>query len=284
MICGGLATSEYAQPGQPMTPPPPPQPEETEYPPPAPAPAPVPVATPYAVPVAPPPAATDIDKGVYRDANIGRAWLSPTAMTPPKGTWTFADYELFFLGGSYAFTDKFQISANTMVPIDPDQPIILLSTAKLQIAKVDRLRVALHGSLNYLGESTDSDDDVNFTSGTIGGVVSLCLDRDCDSLLNGYLAAGFGSESDGSVVPFILSGSLVKKMSRRVKFVAEIDSVVVLGEVDDMDNVYLGWYGLRFTSKNIGVDVGFARPFGDVDWDIFPLGFPVLTFTYRDGL
>lgn len=260
-----------APPAQPMPPQPQPPPGYLQ-------PAPMP-------PPPPPPVPSNIDPGVYRDANIGRSWLSPTAMTPPKGTWSFQDYELLFVGGSYAFTDQFQVSANTMIPIVEDQPLIILASAKLLVARTGKLRLALHGTFNHFGENSDGDGDVNFYTGTVGGVATLCLDADCDSLATGYVGAGFGSESDGSVVPIFFAGSLLKKLGRRVKLAVEIDSAYIAGEIDEMSNGFLGWYGVRFTSKNIGVDVGFVRPFGpDVEWEDFPMGFPVVSLAYRDGL
>jgi len=222
---------------------------------------------------------------MLEDANSGRVWLSPTALTPPKGTWSFSDWELFWVGASYAFTDRLQVSASTMVPITSDQPLILLFTGKMQIVNQGRMRVALHAAITHLGVDADQEGDFSgFDVGAFGGAATLCLDDHCNSYLNGYLAAGFLLEGDAeqNSVPFLVSGSLVKKLSRRVRIVLEVDSAFVTGEVDDMSNGFLGWYGLRFTSRHIGVDFGFARPFGpDVDWDVFPMGFPVLSFTYR---
>ncbi len=269
---------ESYQPAEPTPEPAPPTP-----PPPAAPGAPAGYASPPAEPAPPPP--TTVDKGVIDDANSGRAWLGPTALTPPKGSWSFSDWELFWVGASYAFTDSLQVSASTMVPITSDQPFILLMTGKWQVFKQGRMRVALHGAINHISGTGDDDEDFNgFNVGAFGGAATLCLDNDCHSYLNGYLAAGFLLESDvdQTSVPFILAGSLVKRLSRRVKLVLEVDSSFVTGEVDDMSEVFLGWYGLRFTSSHIGVDFGFARPFGpDVDWDVFPMGFPILNFTYR---
>jgi len=225
-----------------------------------------------------------VDKGVLDDANSGRAWISPTALTPPKGTWSFSDWELFWVGASYAFTDNLQASASTMVPITSDQPLILLFTGKLKIYSQGRVRLAGHLAVNHISYDDADDDFSGFSAGALGGAATLCLDDNCDSHVNGYLAGGFLLEADvdQTSVPFLVAASLVKKMSRRVKLVFEVDSGFVTGEVDEMSEVFLGWYGLRFTSRHIGVDFGFMRPFGpDVDWDVFPMGFPVLNFTYR---
>jgi hypothetical protein len=105
-----LAGVSHAQPGAPSQPPPPPPdtggapaPPPDQPPPPV-MPAPPPVAPmPIMQPPPPPPPADPypgIDRGIIEDANSGRNWFSPTALTPPKGTWSFTDFELLVVGAS----------------------------------------------------------------------------------------------------------------------------------------------------------------------------------------
>lgn len=246
----GAAATAHAQPG-------------TAGQPPAPAPAPA--------------AAPDVPAGVLEDANSGRAWVTPTALLPPGGTWSFNNYELLFVGGSYAFTDNFQLAGTTMVPVSTGQPLIIFLSAKLGLQASERLHFAVQGSTLIA-----SDDDLNGGAGLLGGVATLCLDRDCHSLVNGYLGAGFSLEDSQSSVPLVLSAALVQRISPRVKLVLEADSGLVVGDINEVGEGVLGWYGVRFTSRNIGVDLGLVRPFcADCDLDVFPLGFPWLTFSYR---
>lgn len=237
-----------------------------------------PAMTPVGVPQdAQPQPASTVPVGVLEDANSGRGWLAPTALTPPKGTWTFSDYELFVVGGSYAPTDNLQISASTLVPLTSDIPFLGLFSAKLRVGSAGNLHVAAAGSLFVF---FDSSDDVS--AGTIGGTATLCLDDGaCRSHVTGYLAAGFAS-ADQTAVPFLGSVAAAFGLTRRVKLVLEADTGFVAGEINDVANGFLGWYGLRFTSSAIGVDLGFVRPFGeDIDPDGLVLGFPFVSFTYR---
>lgn len=222
-------------------------------------------------------AESEVPAGILEDANSGRAWLTPTALLPPKGTWSFNSYELLLVGGSYAFTDNFQLSGTTVIPVASDQPLILFLSAKLGLQAAERLHFAVQGSTTLV-----TDEEESITGLLVGGVATLCMDRDCHSVLNGYLGAGFSLEGDNSSVPMVLSASLVQRISSRVKLVLEADSGLIVGEIDDIGEGILGWYGLRFTSRNIGVDLGLVRPFcADCDLDVFPLGFPWLTFSYR---
>src|SRR5213596_3632447 len=81
----------------------------SEAPPPPPAPAPVmappPPTAPMQPPQPPPAEESHVDKGILEDANAGRSWISPTALTEPAGTWTFSDFELLLASLQYSPTD-----------------------------------------------------------------------------------------------------------------------------------------------------------------------------------
>jgi hypothetical protein len=217
------------------------------------------------------------DPGVLADVNADRAWLSPTALTQPKGSWAFNDYELFFVGATYGVTDSFQISATTMVPITTDQPLFLNVAGKAQVLRQGNLRLALHGVLYHVSDDGSSDD-----AATLGGAATLCLDAGCHSLFNVYGGFAVDLSGDEGETPVLLAAALVKQVTKRVKLVGEIDTAFVVGEYEN-DQVYLGWYGLRFTSSAIGADIGFVKPLGEdfEDEDEFPMGLPWLNFTYR---
>ncbi|HEY3801453.1 MAG TPA: hypothetical protein VGL61_02565 [Kofleriaceae bacterium] len=297
------ASPTHAQPGPdgppappPGEPAPPPSPDEQPPPPPPPPMvAPAPVMTPPPV-VAPPASAhPGIDQGVIDDANSGRSWLMPTALTPPAGTWSFTDYELFSVGASYAATDHLVISATTLLPIVSDQPLVGLITAKYQVLSVGSLRLAGQFAFGFSTGGGDSSGG----AGTVGGVATLCMDHPCNSTLSGYVGVGFGSSGE-STVPLLVAGSLAVRLGRHVKLVGEVDTGYLAGNgFDSADEGFLLWYGLRFTSRNIGVDLGLMEPivrefatssdgtttassyqvgFGG---GVFPAGFPFVSFTYR---
>lgn len=236
--------------------------------------------------------ATTVDLGTLEDANAGRSWLTPTALTPPAGTFSFSDYELLLVGISYAVSDQLVISAETMVPVTSDF-YWGFASAKLQILKQGRLRVALQGgAAGVFAKSTDTVDDGmgNVTTTTssdstggleVGGAATYCLDAPCFSHVDAFVGAAFAYQNNASV-PVGFAGSLVARLGRRVRLVLEADSAHLFGDISGQADGILGWYGLRFTSREIGVDVGFVKPFCDgCSSDVLPLGFPVLSFTYR---
>ena len=243
-------------------------------------------------PPPPPPAAryTSVDRGTLEDANAGRVAIMPTALTPPAGTWSFEDEELFLIGASYAVSDQFLISASTMIPITSDFYWGFIS-GKLQVLKQGRLRAALQaGAFGVYAQSTSTDSTGNTTTSSsdsasafeVGGAATYCLDDDCFSHVDGAVVAGFAHQSNSSV-PVGFMGGVVARISNRVRLVVEADTGHVFGKLSGQANGFLGWYGLRFTSKNIAVDLELVKPFcGGSSCDGGPpVGLPFVAFSYR---
>lgn len=203
----------------------------------------------------------------------------PTALIEPAGTWSFSDFELFFVSLGYSITDQFSVSATTLLPVTNDLPFWLLVNAKLQIVKSGRVRAALQGALTTVRENGDG-----ASGAVLGGALTLCIDDDCHSHVTGYLGAGFAHE-DQSAVPFVFAGSLAYRLGKHVKLLLEADSAYVAGDINQAADGFLAWYGVRFTSNIIGVDLGFAKPIctggTDCSIDELPMGIPFLSFTYR---
>ena len=240
--------------------------------------------------MAPPPAAqpppqetsSEVDLGVVQDANSGRSWLTPTALTEPAGTWSFSDYELLLASIGYAVTDRFMISGTFLLPIVEEMPFFGIASAKFQVIRAGNLRGALQLNVMHWGERVTGE-DFNFTAANVGGALTLCIDKDCHSVLTGYLGAGFGLDTgtDNSTVPFVAAASAAFKVGRHVKFMLEADTAFLMGDVQQTANGFLGWYGARFTSKYVGVDLGFMKPICEDCGDGLVMGFPFVAFTYR---
>lgn len=260
--------------------------------PPPPPPAPPPSLVEPAPPAAP---ASAVDKGTLEDANAGRVAIMPTALTPPKGSFSFEDWELFLVTASYAVTDQLVISGTTMIPVTSDAYWGFLS-AKLQVVKQGNLRVAVQaGAAGVAAKDTTTTydsmgnviDEMSTTSGAggfdLGAAATYCFDSDCYSHVDGAIAAGFARE-DNSSVPVGFMAGVVARLGHKVRFIAEADTAHLFGDISGQANGFLGWYGLRFTSSQIGVDLALVKPFcgnGDCDSDTFPMGFPFVTFSYR---
>ena len=223
------------------------------------------------------------EPGIMEDANSGRAWRTPPALLPPAGTWSVSDFELFLVGGSYSPTDNLQLSVTTLLPIVKDMPLWLLLSGKLQLVDHGQFKLVAQGTFAFFGEN-DGGNNASTYGGSLGGAATYCLAADCYSHVTGYLAAAFAQGSDNSAVPFIVGGSAVFKVARRVRLVLEADSGFVVGDINENIDGFLGWYGVRFTSRNIGVDLGFVKPiyYGEAESDDpFLLGIPFASFTYR---
>ncbi|MGE0548323.1 MAG: hypothetical protein AB7R00_14760 [Kofleriaceae bacterium] len=272
---GGVAT---AQPGaqDPSVPPAPP-PDAPADPAPPPPPEPTPVAPAQAMSM-PPPVST-VEPGIVQDANSGRGWLLPTALTPPAGTWSFTDFELLLVSVSYSPTDQLVLTGATVLPVVEDMPLTLFLSGKYKLFKSGRVHGAVQGMLNYVNV-----DDESATALELGGALTICIDAPCHSHISGFLGAGFAHE-DQSAVPFVLGGSAAFRLAKHLKLVFEADTVFVTGDIDAFANGFLFWYGVRFTSSFLGVDLGFAKPIctGDEDCDTgLRMGLPFVSFSYRN--
>ncbi len=226
-----------------------------------------------------PPATAVFERGVMEDANSDRGLLAPTALTPPAGSFSFTNYEIFWMTASYSPTDNLQFTLGTAVPLASDMPFVGTLSAKLQLVKSNAVRLALHGTIGGGIESGSGG-----SAGLVGGVLTYCLDDQCLSHLNGYVGAGFAVESSGAV-PMVVAASGVFRLTNRLRAVVEIDTAYIAGEFASTSNSFLANYALRFTGPNLGVDFGFMKLFVDGD-DVLkevPLGIPFLSFTYRGG-
>ncbi len=231
-------------------------------------------------PPAPAPPVSTVDRGIVEDANAGRGWLMPTALTEPAGTWSFSDFELLLVSLGYSVTDQLSISATTLLPVVDGMPFWLLVNGKYQVLKSGRLRGVVQGALTTVREDGNS-----ANAAVLGGALTMCLDDECHSHASGYIGAGFAHEND-SAVPLVFAGSLAVRLNKHIKLLLEADSAYIAGGgIDQGADGFLGWYGVRFTSSIIGVDLGFAKPIctGDTSCgsDELPMGLPFVSFTYR---
>ena len=225
--------------------------------------------------------------GQARDPHIDRAVILPTGQTQPAGSWSFYDYELLLTGLSYGVTDNVQIGVHTIVPVTSlDEFFYASGSAKWRLVSAGRVRLSAVGSLHYfrIDDPFNDDGTGDVTIGTLGGALSLCLDEGCESLASATVQTGFlVDEDDGGYAPFIYGGSVVARISRRVKLLGEVASAGVYGDGEWFGaEGALVSYGARFHTDDIAGDLTLVNPQprgdGEEGW---PLGFPFVVFTYR---
>ena len=269
LACGlvilGFTTVASAQPGTPEGEVAPSDPVESAPPPPPP-PAPAPVAV--APPIAAAPRASTVDQGVVDDATSPGAFLFPSALSEPAGTFTaslgfgadtsFKTTELTHLGVSYSPTSEVTLSGTLLIPTETDIHVGMLS-AKAQILRSGRVRGALFGTLLIASSGGNTEQ-----AGLVGGAVSYCIDEACNSYASGDLGLGL-EHSSSSGAPILVSGSVVAQVAPHVKLAAEVVTGFTVGS--DVSGAgssqFVAFYGARFTEKNLGLNVGFIKPFGD---------------------
>lgn len=208
----------------------------------------------------------EIDQGVVDDALSPGAFLAPTALTEPAGTisasvggftdTSFDSKALSHVSVAYAATNQISLSATLELPGQIAGLTLGTLSAKAQMYRAGRVRVALQGNLLFATESGNSSEAV-----LVGGAGTLCLDDACNSYVTGY--AGFGFEhSSGSGVPVLLSGAAAVQVVPHLKLLAELVSGFSTSDVSGVGNGALLFYGVRATDKNVGVNLGAVTTLG----------------------
>jgi hypothetical protein len=239
------------------------------------------------VPLAPDAREPSLEAGIRDDASSGRAWVSPTALTPPAGTFSAQSVELSMIGVGYSFTDRLVVSVTTLLPL-PDAPRLGIANVKLKLVDIGRLKIAAHVNVDYVAnvEVDDGDvydDDVRAAGvAFLGGAATYCLDRGCHSILNGYASGGYLFHAVGvqRSVPFLGSLAWTQHVRGRMKLMLEAMGSLSVGEVDDPGQ-FAGWYGLRFASRDMALDVGLVKFVCDGCDQGDAVGLPWLAFAYR---
>jgi len=225
-------------------------------------------------PVIAPPRLSSADPGVVDDAGAGHGWLAPTALTAPAGTLALSDVELAMISASYAVTDRLAVSAGATLPVGSQRGAG--ATAKLQLVRHGRLRVAAHGMVAHTWTSGERGPSETITLGDLGGAATVCIDPGCRSHVSGYLGAGMVHDAGTSGV--LVGGATVTfALGRITRAVFELDR----GAGHDRARGMLGWYGLRLTSSSIALDLGLAQPLGDATTHLGRGVLPFIGFTYR---
>lgn len=208
-----------------------------------------------------------VDPAQLEDASIDRALFFPTAMTQPRGSVVVNNYEVFLAGLSYGLTDRLELSLTSML-VTFDDARAALASAKYQLPRQGRLRLALFGGLIYRrGPKSDPNgiphharpqhhvDFDNDLAAQAGGTVSLCLSDDCHSLASAGLVTGVPLGTRPHQLPLMYSASFVGKLARHLKLVVELTQTVLLDRSPSLELPMLA-AALRIFSSNLALDLG----------------------------
>jgi hypothetical protein len=235
-----------------------------------------------AAPAARPPAAAD--------PNIDRGFIQPTAMTQPKGSLTYNNYELVLHGLTYGITDNLQTSLTVMAPLVRDMPFLGTASVKWQFLSTPRFHLALQGSASMFHVFDDGLSDGASSASAYalgaGAFASYCLRDDCSSLasLSATYQLGIAGSGGETVHGIIYGGSIVHRVAGHVKLLGEVTSLAINSVADsNFDNApgALVSYGVRLHTANIASDVGFMKPISGESNDPFLLGLPFINVSYR---
>ncbi len=217
------------------------------------------------------------------DAHADHVILGPTAFTAPRGSVYFSDSELFVVQGGVAVTDELQLTLTTLLPLIEGQPFFADLSAKYAFLKTPRFHMAGIASLLLV---SDGDIDERFGLGRATVVATGCITENC------YVAASASamlwlSPDLARVVPVTLNVGLTARLVGVFSLLAEANFLAAIGDlsgarsVDVFERGALFGYGMRFSSANFGFDLTFVKPVISGSDDIFVLGLPWLSFTYR---
>jgi hypothetical protein len=210
----------------------------------------LPAETPAVRVASPPPGSTRVPAD---DPQADRGVIGPTAYTHPKGTFFFSDYELLLLQFGYAITDDTQLTVTGLPPVGAERIYVLDLTLKSTLYRGGRVRVAALGSTSGLAAK-----EIGILGvGRVGGVVQLCVARDCASSLS------LSSDVTLAGGLFMLnSATAIYRLGRVTSLLGELDTLLPLGKELGELNGALASGGLRFGWTNWGLDVVLMRALG----------------------
>jgi hypothetical protein len=189
--------------------------------------------------------------GFAQDFEVGdqELLLMPTAYTMPQGKTYFADYELFFLNLTHAFTSRTHVGLFTFFPVTSE----FLETAsfglKQNVYRSKKLNFAVWGSYTP-----------NTQLFLLGGVASIGTSQSGFHLGVGLVQYNEEDEKDSE--PLVMLGYM-KAVSERATLLFEYfnsQTAALEGDFNGLLN-----FGVRFKSGSISWELGALRPLEDTD-------------------
>lgn len=203
---------------------------------------------------------TATNRGVTQEDPRGdHGLLVHTALTQPKGTFTFHDRELVFPGLTYGISDRAQVSATVMA-----MPVALVVVGEAKMRLLDR------GNFHFAIDSVFSSVNIPGEEGTalaglFGATATQCFDRHCRTTLSASLMAGgirLTSFPDDGINMIYASAGLATRLVPGVKALFEMQTFLVRETDDQFDDdewerLLTLMAGVRLYNRRIVVDLGF---------------------------
>ncbi len=208
------------------------------------------------------------DRDRIADAHADRVILMPTAYTHPAGSWYFTSTEIVLLQVGYAVDDNTQVTFSGVPPLADEALFPFDLSAKHVFVRDPHVRFAAMGAVSGLLGLTEG----NFVVGRLGGVVTLCTTRRCDTSFNmssNLLLAGPATMS-------LNSFGAIFGIRRWAALLFEADMSVPFGGQLGEANAALLTTAFRFKGPNWSLDLGFIDRIDDDNGAI-----PYLSGTYR---
>ncbi len=195
---------------------------------------------------------------LVKDPNQTRAFLMPTASTPPPGDGYIADYELIFFTAAVGVTDWLMVNGGTLLLPLPVEDMIFDYGIKARLFEIpDKFGVA--AGIQMMGGKLFED-----VSGIGYGIISI---GNYDGKVN--LAVGDAFSGPNGELLFGISGDV--RVSGSIKLMAEL---WILQDASWAPLVV----GVRFFGTRLSGDIGLLYPIGENLGS--PIGIPVVSITY----
>lgn len=217
-----------------------------------------------------------------RDPTDQALFFLPTGFMPPKGSFTFRDFELLFLTGSYSPTATTSLTGGFLFPISPELQLLTVGLKQQLFSMADpQLALAITGTFaKPLNEFLDNQTFVNSNlvfswrqavpgaglTDAVGAHVAL-----------GYLGIVDGDDS-GWDNQFSLGLGAEGRFTAHAKFIIEYLNAAPFTDESDFDGGLLT-LGIRLHGSRLSADIAGMRPLTDKSGDLIFL--PLLIITYR---
>jgi hypothetical protein len=198
--------------------------------------------------------------------------LSPTAETHPKGSFYVTDYEIFLLQLGYAVSDSTQISLTGTAPLGEAGVVPADLSVKTVLLREPHVTLAAIGSATGLLGF----EEVNGFVGRAGAAATFCTEA-AECRLSFSMSTNVTLVGPASL---LFSGAgLNYRAGRIVSIIAEVNSLIPLGEVIGEANGLVAGVGARLSGRAWGVDLSLLKA-GKAGADTAPI-IPFIAASYR---